>query len=486
MGGSTSSEHVDGGTSRFDNFGIVYQSVCGGCGGNSDFPTSPGAWSADNLSSNCNNVLYKFDFEIVPVAKFEVAVLEGCAPLTLTFENESNDTINFDWDFGPGSEILVGGASPVVLFTEPGIYEVLLTITDTICGLTDTALKIITVYEELELEVQDDTIVCTSGSFELLANSNGSATSFIWSEDPDFGTMLNDDIMDSVITVNPMITTTYYIAASNGWVLCDLIDSVTIKFLEAAIQVFGDTTICLSDTALLFAENLFPDLVVDFDWSPDAHILSEVAGYATALPPNSMWFYLTAETDLGCTLYDSVWVEVKEIDPSTIYATATPDIVPEGGSTVLEAFPTGYSYTWTPIEGVENPNARVTGAVVDNTKTYTVTLTDGVCTASTNVLVTTYEFVCGDVYVFVPNAFSPNGDGQNDLLFVRGQNLTEIQFKVFDRWGELVFETTDQLVGWDGSFKGKPVDPDVYVYHLQVICFDGQENLIKGNITVLK
>jgi gliding motility-associated-like protein len=195
---------------------------------------------------------------------------------------------------------------------------------------------------------------------------------------------------------------------------------------------------------------------------------------------------LTAETDLGCTLYDSVWVEVKEIDPSTIYATATPDIVPEGGSTVLEAFPTGYSYTWTPIEGVENPNARVTGAVVDNTKTYTVTLTDGVCTASTNVLVTTYEFVCGDVYVFVPNAFSPNGDGQNDLLFVRGQNLTEIQFKVFDRWGELVFETTDQLVGWDGSFKGKPVDPDVYVYHLQVICFDGQENLIKGNITVLK
>jgi gliding motility-associated-like protein len=269
-------------------------------------------------------------------------------------------------------------------------------------------------------------------------------------------------------------------------VLCDLIDSVTIKFLEAAIQVFGDTTICLSDTALLFAENLFPDLVVDFDWSPDAHILSEVAGYATALPPNSMWFYLTAETDLGCTLYDSVWVEVKEIDPSTIYATATPDIVPEGGPTVLEAFPTGYSYTWTPIEGVENPNARVTGAVVDNTKTYTVTLTDGVCTASTNVLVTTYEFVCGDVYVFVPNAFSPNGDGQNDLLFVRGQNLTEIQFKVFDRWGELVFETTDQLVGWDGSFKGKPVDPDVYVYHLQVICFDGQENLIKGNITVLK
>ena len=160
-------------------------------------------------------------------------------PFDLTFENESNDTVNFDWEFGPGSEILVDGASPVVLFTEPGTYEVILTITDTICGLTDTALKIITVYEELELEVPNDTIVCTSGSFELIANSNGSATSFIWSEDPDFGTMLNDDIMDSVITVNPVTTTTYYITASNGWALCDLIDSVTITFLEAAIEVLA-------------------------------------------------------------------------------------------------------------------------------------------------------------------------------------------------------------------------------------------------------
>ena len=94
--------------------------------------------------------------------------------------------------------------------------------------------------------------------------------------------------------------------------------------------------------------------------------------------------------------------------------------------------------------------------------------------------------ICGDVYIFVPNAFSPNDDGENDILFVRGQNLEEVTLKIFDRWGELVFESTDQAIGWDGTFRDKPVDPDVYVYHLQVICFDGQENLIKGNITVLR
>ena len=106
--------------------------------------------------------------------------------------------------------------------------------------------------------------------------------------------------------------------------------------------------------------------------------------------------------------------------------------------------------------------------------------------ATAKVTVNVLEFVCGDIYVFVPNAFRPNGDGVNDLVYVRGQNISEIQFKIFDRWGEMVFETNDQSIGWDGTFRGKPLDPDVYVYHLQVLCVDGQENLIKGNITLLR
>lgn len=486
MGGGTAREHVDGGTSRFDKYGIVYQSVCGGCGGNSDFPTTDGAWSNENLSSNCNNLLYKFDFEIVPVAKFEVDLLEGCSPLTLTFENESNDTVNFEWDFGPGSEILVGGASPVVLFNDPGTYEVILTIEDTICGLTDTAVKLITVYPALELEVPNDTVVCVEFTYDLTANSNGTATSFFWSDSPDFATMLNDDDMDSVISVSPVTSTTYYVKASNGWELCDLIDSVRITFVDGAIDVVNDTVICLQDTALLYAINLFPEIEMDFDWAPNEYIVGETGGYATVLPPTSMYFYLTVTTDLGCTIYDSVWVEVQNIDPATIYATATPDFVPEGGTTTLEAFPIGYNYIWVPPTGVANPTSRVTEAVVDGTTTYTVIINDAVCSAQAQVTVTTYEFICGEVYIFVPNAFSPDGDGNNDKLYVRGQNLEEIVFKVFDRWGELVFETTDQTIGWDGIFKGKPVDPDVYVYHLRVVCFDGQENLIKGNVTVLR
>jgi gliding motility-associated-like protein len=486
MGGDESREHVDGGTSRFDSYGIVYQSVCGGCGAHSDFPTTPGAWSALNLSTNCNNVLYKFDFEIVPVASFEVALLEGCAPLTLEFENESNDTINFTWDFGPGTEIISGGASPVVLFTEPGIYEVVLTITDTICGLTDTAKKVITVYEELLLEVPNDTVVCGDFTMDLSANSYGSATSFHWSDDPGFGTTLNDGPMDSVITITPITTTTYYVKVSNGWPLCDLIDSVTVVYGDGAISVGGDTTICLGDTVNLLAINLYPDYEIVFDWAPNPYLIYELDGLAVGLPPFSMYYYLSATTDFGCSFYDSVWVEVKVLDPTIVYATATPDLVAAGATTVLEAFPIGYNYTWSPAEDVTDPNARVTETQVYNEKTYSVEVFDGVCAQTATVVVKTYEFVCGDVYIFVPNAFSPNGDGENDKLYVRGQNLEEITFKIFNRWGELVFESIDQEVGWDGTFKGKVVDPDVYVYHLQVVCFDGQENLIKGNITVLR
>ena len=85
IGGPVAQEHVDGGTSRFDKNGVVYQSVCGGCGGHSDFPTSSGVWSNTNNSSNCNNLVFKFDFELIPSAEFSSSVVQGCEDLSVTF-----------------------------------------------------------------------------------------------------------------------------------------------------------------------------------------------------------------------------------------------------------------------------------------------------------------------------------------------------------------------------------------------------------------
>jgi gliding motility-associated-like protein len=96
------------------------------------------------------------------------------------------------------------------------------------------------------------------------------------------------------------------------------------------------------------------------------------------------------------------------------------------------------------------------------------------------------DLLCEDPDIFVPNTFTPNGDGNNDVLLVRGRSIRELEFMVFDRWGEKVFETNDQDRGWDGTFEGKPVDPAVFVYHLTVYCVDGQRFFTKGNVTIVR
>lgn len=490
IGDANAQEHVDGGTSRFDKFGIVYQSVCGGCGGSSSFPTTSDAFSQVNNSSNCNNLVFKFDFELVPHADFTVSNLDGCAPLTLTFDNESNDTINSVWNFPsvPGVTQISGGINPVVEFSNPGTYEVYLNITDTICNLQDTAKKVITVYPALELSVSNDTILCNNANtpFDIIANSSGSATNFTWATDINFTNIINTGRLDSVINVNPSVTTTYYVTATNGWPLCDLMDSVQVLFLDDAITLMGDTTICRGDTLNLSADYSLGG-VTTFDWSPNTYIYLENQNIAFATPVSSQYYYLTATIN-GCPFYDSVFVNVDYIDPSTVYATATPEDVPEGGTTTLMAFPDSsiYNYTWFPPNAVSSSTSQTTTATINEDQDFLVTVNRGMCTVPAIVSVKKLEFACGDVYIFVPNAFTPNNDNNNDKVFVRGQNIETMNFMIFDRWGELVFETTDQSIGWDGTFKGEVLDPDVYVYHLTVICVDGQENLIKGNITLLR
>jgi gliding motility-associated-like protein len=96
------------------------------------------------------------------------------------------------------------------------------------------------------------------------------------------------------------------------------------------------------------------------------------------------------------------------------------------------------------------------------------------------------ESICAEPYVFVPTAFSPNNDGHNDVLYVRGTPITEIYFTIYNRWGEKIFETTQLDKGWDGYFKNALLPPDVYGFYLTLKCFGGKEYFKKGNITLLR
>ncbi len=485
LGGNQAEEHVDGGTSRFDRNGVVYQSVCGGCGGNSDFPTTPGAWSSSNLSSNCNNLIFKFDFQTQTVADFTVSDTATCVnePIILTNNSSQSPYDTYYWDLGNGDTSTL--FNPTLVYTSPGTYTVFLIVTDSICNQTDTAQINIVVAPELQLSVSNDTLICKASSFDLVANSFGMANYFIWSSNSTFSDTLNDDILDSVISVSPVGTQSFYVKIGNG--VCEKIDSVTVLLISNSILLSDTISYCEGESKTITVINSVPSLNFTYQWSPISIITGPTdQASVTTSTLVSQYLFVTISDGLGCTFEDSVWLDVHNIATIVVSATANPNMVPVGGTTTLTALPPGVNYSWSPSENLSNPSGQVTQATINSDTEFTVLVSDGVCSNTAKITVTVYEYVCENPYIFIPNAFSPNGDNENDVLYVRGAILEKVLLRVFNRWGEMVFETTDKDIGWDGTFKGKLLDPDVYDYYLKAICVDGQEKIIKGNVTLMR
>lgn len=486
MGGPTSREHVDGGTSRFDKNGVVYQGVCGGCGGNSDFPTTPGAWSDQNLANNCNALVFKFDFNLIPNAEISVDNTIGCAPFEVTFDNFSSESDSYMWDFGDGN-LDSTTFEPTITYTTPGTYEVSLMVTDSICLITDTAFLTIEVTPTIQLDNIPAVELCDPDTVSLSANSFGTADEFIWSTNSDFSDTLNGNLSDSVVEVYSTSSGYYYVMASNPG--CSVIDSVEVVFTSAALLLQGDTTICVGDESVIAATSQDPNITFsNFQWSPDSIIVSgDGTSSIVATPSSTQWVYVTAEASNGCIINDSILVQVSNISSSTVNAFTSDDEVPVGSTVTLTAEPNGsYIYSWTPPDNLTDPNGQTTDALVNETTTYQVQISDGICTKSAFITVKAFTFICEEPFVYVPNAFTPDGDGDNDIMFVRSSIVEELIFRIYNRWGELVFETSDINEGWDGTFKGKLSDPDVYDYYLEGFCIDGQEFLIQGNITLIR
>ena len=94
------------------------------------------------------------------------------------------------------------------------------------------------------------------------------------------------------------------------------------------------------------------------------------------------------------------------------------------------------------------------------------------------------EDECGNL--FVPNAFSPNGDEVNDILYVSNDCIKEIVFRIYDRWGRKVFESTDIKQGWDGRFESRKMNSAVFAYYLQATLRNGEKKTKEGNISLIK
>lgn len=565
FGSATATEHVDGGTSRFDRKGKVYQAMCAGCGGDSNMPIVPANAVSSTNNNNCNLGVFKMDFDLpIVLADFEVPLL-GCAPYSADFTNTSLSQLNtnFEWHFGDGATATV--ENPTHVYQSPGTYTISLIIEDPLtCNFGDTISKEITIigdttysindisicqgqveqigllpsgdpsltydwtpsatlnndsisnpfaspntttqYQLLisngvctdtvlqtinvnvpQLDVSNDTTLCTNNEIvNLVANSFGTSSTYIWSSSDSFSDTINSPITNNNITVSPPVTTTYYVQVSNNG--CTLSDSVLVSVVNGQLSINNDFSICAGDSALIVANTLTPGQVFTYDWSPDVVLLTPDGNDSVwILPSTSGYFNLNALSSEGCPLSDSVLIDVDPLPTLTSNAYADSDTIIEGGSVGLHVTPSGYAYDWQPSPFLNNNHIENPIATLVETTTFDVTITsDAGCTKSESVTVYVKEVVCGEPDIFIPNAFTPNSDNTNDYLFVRGNNIDQLLFRVYDRWGELVFETTDQTVGWDGTFKGKECDPAVFDYYVEITCIDQETFFKKGNITLIR
>lgn len=210
FGGNVSTEHVDGGTSRIDKSGVFYQSVCAGCGGNDDFPVSPGAWpntpGNPNHSFNCNNGIFKINAQSASLVSSNIAanVTSGCAPLTVTFSNVAVNYSTFLWHLAPGITNSVN-LTPSITFTAAGIYSISLVVKNPIaCNQKDSSVIFINVAAgpppTITLSSSSNTI-CSGQSATLSAFG---ASSYSW----------NTGQAGQSIIVSPTVNTTYTVSGT--------------------------------------------------------------------------------------------------------------------------------------------------------------------------------------------------------------------------------------------------------------------------------
>ncbi len=318
--------------------------------------------------------------------------------------------------------------------------------------------------------------ICLGANTQLTA---GGGTSYSWTPS---STLNNSTISNPVAT--PAGTTTYTVTVTdaNG---CTATATVLVTVNTAFTLTAGTSTdqTCGSNDGTATAGT--PNGGV----APYTYLWNngQTTPMATGLTNGT---YTVVITDAnGCT--SSQTVLVNQIIGVNAAASANPS---SGSSPLPVTFTNsstgGTNYSWNfgdggPVDNSLNPSHTYTGP-----GTYTVMLivyNGNPACADTVYLTVIVMDECGDNgSFFVPDAFSPNGDLANDKLFVRGDGISEILFQVFDRWGEKVFETTDYTLGWDGSFKGKSLDPGVFVYHLKITCSTGDVIIQKGNVTLFR
>jgi gliding motility-associated-like protein len=333
------------------------------------------------------------------------------------------------------------------------------TVTGTIASCTSTANITVTVNPNPTVSISASANpICAGTSTTLTANGT---SSYLWSGS--LGTA-------NPLTVTPISTTTYTVIGTIAGCIGTANITVTVNPLPTAL-ITGDTLICTGTSTLLTATG-----GTDYLWSTAA-----ITPSITVIPSNGATYSVTV-SDAGCSSTVSINIFLLALPSANAGHDTTINLT--DGSVQLTGSG-GVSFLWYPTTGLSCTDCANPIASPLSTTTYFLIVTDtNGCTDTATVIVFVVDVDCGEV--FVPNAFSPNNEGKNELECVYGNCIKSMEFSVYDRWGEKVFTSTDAKVCWDGTYNGKKLNTGVFVYYLKATLYNGSEINKKGNINLFR
>jgi len=440
---------------------------------------------------------YQFNVELCK--KFTTAAIiapnYSCESFTADFVNNSTGNINsFLWDFGDVSNAddTSSQRTPTYTYPDTGTYMVsLIAYSDFADKCNDTAYASVVIIPEFEQEVSFEYRPCTQEVEFITRTSLDSSgnVSFLW----DFGDGIGKSPNQNPVYLYPAPGTYEVSIISNSPVNrgCNDTSKVQVEVLpKFELNASLTETPCSKkvnfNTTSTF-DGLFP-VKYHWDYGPSSNVFTSANNASVPYTYADAGTYsptLIAVVDSPACA-DTVQLNVRiypdfETNYSVEEVKCSYGVIFSASNSLDGVVPTTYSWDF---------GDGSTSIAPKDTHIYS-----GSGVYSTKIVITTANG-CSDsllsafekepfAELFVPTAFTPNNDGENDVLFVRG-DLLEMSFQLYNRWGEKVFETNDQSIGWDGYYQGKLVDPGVFVYSLSTKCSNTEEVIEKGNITVIR
>ncbi len=452
-----------------------------------------GETTATNDTSRLQNPAYSYPVVGVKDAQLIVQSSKGCIdtitrqitiidkpPITLAFRDTLIciiDTLQlaasgsgvFAWT--PNYNILLENTpNPLVYPKTTTWYKVQLD--DNGCVNNDSVR--VRVVDHVTLAVRADTTICAGDQVQLGAVTDG--LKFSWTPT---ATLNNPVILNPI--ARPTASTTYQLTASIG--KCSATDDVRIIAVPYPLVNAGpDQTICFNGTTQLNGSMNGSN----FFWKPQGSLNNPNILDPIAHPPGTTAYILTVTDTLGCPKpsFDTVVVTVLP----KVNASAGRDTMIVAGQPLQLQASGGENYQWTPPTGlnnvtISNPLARLN--IDSDSIRYKVYVTDLLgCLDSASILVKIFRT---NPKIFVPTGFTPNGDGRNDYLKPIAVGVKEIEyFRVYNRWGQLVFTTTSNEHGWDGKIGGKPQTTNTFVWVVKAIDYTGKPIFEKGTSTLIR